>query len=98
MVFKLCVSTPLLRIIGTIRTYRKNSPAGSPLRIVQQEGFRLPFAPPLRTVRASLGRCASQFEKRSTTQIHIVTLSKNLEVLKVAKYKNITIATKQTFL
>ena len=58
VVFKLCVSTPPLRIIVNIRTSPKNSPAGSPLRIVNQEAFRLPFASPLRIVRAS------QFEKR----------------------------------
>ena len=63
VMFKLCVSTPPLRIVN-IRASPKNSPAGSPLRIVQQEGFRLPFTPPLKIVRASLGRRAYQFEKR----------------------------------
>ena len=58
VVFKLCVSSPPLRIVVNIRASPKNSPAGSSLRIVQQEGFRSTFAPPLRTVRAS------QFEKR----------------------------------
>ena len=46
MVFKLCVSTPPLGIVVNIRASPKNSPAGSPLRIVQQEGFRLTFPPP----------------------------------------------------
>ena len=67
MVFKLCVSTPPLEIVVYIRASPKNSPAGSSLRIVQQEGFWLTFASPLRIVRAS------QFEKRCV-KLSLVTV------------------------